>query len=62
MKCSNCSNDANFAVLEEGVSAAYYCNKCLPQSLRVRAEAGQLDIPKPTQTKAKAKADADPEA
>lgn len=51
MKCSNCSSDAKFAVNDAGVSPAYYCISCLPKSLKTRAEAGQLDLPKPTQTK-----------
>lgn len=46
MKCSNCPADAIFAVIDQGVSPAYYCSACLPASLRVRANAGQLDLPK----------------
>ena len=46
MKCSNCSADAVFAMIDPGISPAYYCPKCLPASLRGRADAGQLDIPK----------------
>lgn len=46
MKCSNCSADAVFAMIDPGISPAYYCPKCLPASLRDRADAGQLDIPK----------------
>ena len=59
MKCSNCPKDANFVVADPGVSEVYYCMSCLPPSLRGRADAGQLDLPKvdaPTQTKKKAAA------
>lgn len=51
MKCSNCSSDAKFVVNDAGVSPAYYCVACLPKPLQARADAGQLDLPKPTQTK-----------
>ena len=55
MKCSNCPADANYNVIDPGVSPAYYCAKCLPASLRNRADAGQLDLPKPVAKKAAAK-------
>lgn len=55
MKCSNCSADAIYNVIDPGVSPAYYCANCLPASLRNRATAGQLDIPKPAPKKAAAK-------
>jgi hypothetical protein len=64
MKCSNCPSDAKFVVADPGVSEVYYCMSCLPQSLRGRADAGQLDLPKveePTQTKKKAAAPKAPE-
>ena len=59
MKCSNCPADAQFLIADPGVSDIFYCMSCLPQSLRGRANAGQLDFPKvetpaPTQTKKKA--------
>ena len=57
MKCSNCPADAIFAVIDQGVSPAYYCSQCLPMSLRNRADAGQLDLPKSSpKKKATAKA------
>jgi hypothetical protein len=57
MKCSNCPEDAQFLVADPGVSDVFYCMSCLPQSLRGRADAGQLDFSKveeSTQTKKKA--------
>jgi hypothetical protein len=51
MKCSNCSADAVYNVIDPGVSPAYYCATCLPKSLRNRADAGQLDLPKPVAKK-----------
>lgn len=61
MKCANCSADAIYTVQDPGVSPVDYCHDCLPESLQVRADAGQLALrtasPAP---KAKAdKADAD---
>lgn len=54
MKCSNCPAPALYTVNEPGVSAVFYCRKCLPTRLYARAQAGQLDLPKaPTQTKKK---------
>jgi hypothetical protein len=64
MKCSNCPSDAQFLIADPGVSDVFYCMSCLPQSLRGRADAGQLDFPKveePTQTKKKAAAPKAPE-
>ena len=46
MKCSNCSTDAVYVINDPGVSVVYYCNRCLPEPLKVRANAGQLDLPK----------------
>ena len=46
MKCSNCSADAVYTINDPGVSVIFYCVKCLPASLRARANAGQLDLPK----------------
>lgn len=56
MKCSNCPTNAIYNVIDPGVSPAYYCAKCLPASLRNRADAGQLDLPKPVAKKAAKKA------
>lgn len=53
MKCSNCPSPALYTVADPGVSAVFYCRQCLPKYLQSRAEAGQLDLPKPTQTKPK---------
>lgn len=55
MKCSNCPEEANYNIFDPGVSPAYYCAKCLPNSLRSRANTGQLDIPKPVAKKAATK-------
>lgn len=52
MKCSNCPSNAAYVVNDPGVSLAYYCVKCLPQSLHARANAGQLDLPKVEEPKA----------
>jgi|LauGreDrversion4_2_1035121.scaffolds.fasta_scaffold02096_18 hypothetical protein len=60
MKCSNCPADAIYNVLDPGVSPAYYCATCLPKSLRNRADAGQLDIPKPVAKKTAKKAAEEP--
>ena len=46
MKCSNCSADAVYTINDPGVSVINYCVKCLPASLKARANAGQLDLPK----------------
>jgi hypothetical protein len=60
MKCSNCPADAIYNVIDPGVSPAYYCATCLPKSLRNRADAGQLDIPKPVAKKTAKKAAEEP--
>ena len=56
MKCFNCPDLALYVVADPGVSAVYYCHKCLPTFLRPRAEAGQLNIPTQTTSKKKKKA------
>jgi hypothetical protein len=53
MKCFNCPDSALYVVADPGVSAIYYCYKCLPAFLKPRAEAGQLDIPTQTPKKKK---------
>lgn len=54
MKCSNCPSPALYAINDPGVSAVFYCRQCLPKYLYSRADAGQLDLPKPpAQTKKK---------
>ena len=54
MKCSNCPADAAYASLDPGISPAYFCNKCLPDHMRPRAEAGQLNLPETPKKKKKA--------
>jgi hypothetical protein len=56
MKCSNCPADAVYAVLDPGISPAYFCNNCLPAYMRPRAEAGQLALPEAPKKKKKAAA------
>lgn len=54
MTCSNCSSQAIYALLNERVSAVYYCGRCLPTFLRAAAAKGQLNIPvEPTSTSKK---------
>jgi hypothetical protein len=57
MKCSNCPSSATYTVNDPGLSVVFSCRQCLPKHLYARAQAGQLDLPKPpTQTKKKSAA------
>lgn len=47
MKCANCSAGAIFTVTNPASTPVHYCNDCIPNHLRDRANAGHFPLQAP---------------
>lgn len=52
-KCANCTNDADYTHVEQGISPVDYCATCLPEWLSTRAAAGHFPLVQASAPKAK---------